>query len=306
MRDRMSRRGFLKTSAVTAVAAGSLSTSPGRAADRPIPADILPASRQRKYELGLVTYNLAAGWDVPTLIERCRQVGLAAVELRTTHKHGVEPTLGKPERVEVRKRFADSPVRLWALGTACEYHSPDPAVVSRNIEETKAFIELAADVGAATIKVRPNGLPQEVSEDKTLEQIGRSLRTVGAAAASAGVEICCEMHGRATAEPARMRRIMEIADHPAVGVTWNSNSADVKNETIRHSFDMMSKWILNVHINELINSYPWRELFTLLRDINYDRYTMIEIQGLQTKDPNDILRFMGFYKALWEELSRAS
>jgi sugar phosphate isomerase/epimerase len=303
MSEQISRRGFLKTSAVAAVAAGGISRT-ARAADRPIPADILPVSTLRKYQLGLVTYNLAPDWDIPTIIERCTTVGLAAVELRSTHKHGVEPALSKAERSEVRKRFADSPVRLWALGSACEYHATDPAVVSRNIEETKAFIELAADVGAPTLKVRPNGLPKDVSEEKTLEQIGQSLRTVGQAAASAGVEICCEMHGSGTAEPARMRRIMEIADHPAVGVTWNSNGVDVKNETIRDSFEMMRKWILNVHINELVNSYPWRELFTLLRTMGYDRYTMMEIQGLQTKDPKDILRFMTFYKALWEELSR--
>jgi sugar phosphate isomerase/epimerase len=303
MPEPISRRGFLQASAVSAVAVSAVSPA-SRAADRPIPTDLVARRSERKYQLGLVTYNIAGDWDIPTIIERCKELGLASVELRSTHKHGVEPTLGKAERQEVRKRFADSPVRLWGLGSACEYHSADPAVVARNIEETKRFIELAADVGAATLKVRPNGLPKEVSEDKTLEQIGQSLRTVGQAAQAAGVEICCEMHGSATCEPPRMRRIMEIADHPAVGVTWNSNPADVQNETIRHSFEMMRQWIRNVHINELTSKYPWRELFTLLRSAGYDRYTMIEIQSLQTKDPKDVMRFMAFYKALWEELSR--
>lgn len=305
MSDPLSRRGFLKTSAASAIAASAVSI-PARAADRPIPAEILPAHSGRKYQLGIVTYNIAPDWDIPTIIERCKETGMAAVELRSTHKHGVEPTLPKAERREVRKRFADSPVRLWGLGSACEYHAVDPAVVARNIDETKAFIELAADVGAPTLKVRPNGLPKEVSEEQTLEQIGRSLRIVGETAASAGVEICCEMHGSGTSEPARMRRIMEIADHPAVGVTWNSNAVDVKNETIRNSFEMIRKWIFNVHINELTNAYPWRELFTLLRGMGYDRYTLMEIQSLQTQDPKDIIRFMAFYKALWEELSRPS
>lgn len=304
MSESMSRRGFLGTSAVCAAAALAGSQSGLQAADRPIPADILPARSGRQYKLGLVTYNIAAGWDIPTIIERCKALGLASVELRSTHKHGVEPTLGKAERAEVKKRFSDSPVRLWGLGSACEYHSADPAVLAKNIELTKAFIELAADVGAPTLKVRPNGLPKDVSEAKTLEQIGTALRTVGETAAGAGVEICCEMHGNETCEPVRMRKIMEIADHPAVGVTWNSNGVDVKGETIRDSFEMMRKWIRNVHINELTSSYPYRELFTLLRGMAYDRYTMIEIQAMQTDDPKDVMRFMQFYKALWEELSR--
>ncbi|HOA74859.1 MAG TPA: sugar phosphate isomerase/epimerase family protein [Phycisphaerae bacterium] len=303
MPESISRRGFLQASAVSAVAA-SVGSPASRAADRPIPGDIVTPRPERKYQLGMVTYNIAPDWDIPTIIERCRELGLAAVELRSTHKHGVEPTLSKAERREVRKRFADSPVRLWGLGSACEYHSTDPAVVAKNIELTKQFIELAADVGAATLKVRPNGLPKEVSEEQTLEQIGRSLRTVGQAAEAAGVEICCEMHGHGTSEPRHMRRIMEIADHPAVGVTWNSNPVDVQNETIRHSFEMMRPWIRNVHINELTSTYPWRELFTLLRSAGYDRYTLMEIQNLQTQDPKDVMRFLRFYKALWEELSR--
>lgn len=303
MSECISRRGFLQTSAVCAAATAVVS-KPAHAADRPIPSDILSRQTPRKYKLGLVTYNIAADWDIPTLIDRCKTVGFAGVELRTTHKHGVEPTLSKAQRAEVKKRFADSPVRLWSLGSVCEYHSPDPAVLAQNIEDSKKFIELAADVGAAAIKVRPNGLPKEVSQEKTLEQIGKSMKLVGETAAAAGVEICCEMHGHGTAEPALMRKMMEIADHPAVGVTWNSNGVDVKGETIRDSFEMMRKWIRNVHINELISSYPYRELFTLLRGIGYDRYTMIEIQAMQSADPKDVVRFLTFYKALWEELSR--
>ena len=40
--------------------------------------------------LGLVTYNLARDWDLPTLIRNCEETGFHAVELRTTHAHGVE------------------------------------------------------------------------------------------------------------------------------------------------------------------------------------------------------------------------
>src|SRR5437773_11190195 len=81
------------------------------------------------FKLGLVTYNLANSWDVPTIIKNCEATGFEAVELRTTHKHGVEPTLEKAARAEVRKRFADSKVRLLSLGSVCEFHSPKPEAV---------------------------------------------------------------------------------------------------------------------------------------------------------------------------------
>ena len=68
------------------------------------------------FKLGTVTYNLAKDWDIPTLIKNCAQAGFEAVELRTTHRHGVEPSLSKEQRAEVREAFINSPVYLLSLG----------------------------------------------------------------------------------------------------------------------------------------------------------------------------------------------
>src|SRR5262249_49939675 len=111
--------------------------------------------------LGLVTYNLARDWDIPTIIARCRATGFAGVELRTTHAHGVESSLTETERQRVRGQFAESEVRLCSLGTAFEFHAVDPAEVARNVAGTKEYVRLARDVGAVGVKVRPNGLQVE-------------------------------------------------------------------------------------------------------------------------------------------------
>lgn len=306
MSERLTRRQLMAASALSAVAA----TGTTRQASGDSPSTTQAASAatseqaERKFQLGLVTFNLAADWDLPTLIERCEQAGYVAVELRSTHKHKVEPTLSKPQRAEVRKRFAASSVELWCLGSACDFHAHDYLQLAQNIDTAKAFINLAADVGAKAVKVRPNGLVKGLSVEQSLEQIGYSLRTVGEAAQSADIRICCEMHGKDTVEPARMRRIMEIANHPSVGVTWNSNEVDVKDGSVRESFDMMRGWIWNVHMADLTSKYPWREFFSLLRGAGYAGYTMMEAPPLASQDPKDILRFMAYYKALWAELSR--
>src|SRR5205807_4666843 len=117
----ISRRGFLST-AGTATAAGVAAGTVSAAQPQ-------PAKSALKFRLGIVTYNIAAAWDVPTILKVCRAVGLSAVELRTTHKHGVEPTLTGAQRKEVRARFADAGVEIWGCGTVCEFHSPDQAVV---------------------------------------------------------------------------------------------------------------------------------------------------------------------------------
>jgi hypothetical protein len=52
--------------------------------------------------LGAVTYNVLKDWDVETIIKNLEASGFEAVELRTTHKHGVEPSLTAEERARVR------------------------------------------------------------------------------------------------------------------------------------------------------------------------------------------------------------
>src|ERR1700752_1059619 len=205
---RVSRRRFLQAAGLAAAVAGS--ASPAKADEK----------AALKFRLGIVTYNIAANWDVPTIVKVCKNVGLSPVELRTQHKHGVEPTLSKEKRQEVRKRFSDAGIEIWGCGTTCEFHSTDPAVVQKNIETCKSFVELTADIGGRGVKVRPNGLSANVPVEKTLEQIGKALIPCGEAAPGANVEIWVEVHGNGTPHPPYIKQIMEHCGPPSVGLTW--------------------------------------------------------------------------------------
>jgi sugar phosphate isomerase/epimerase len=287
-----SRRDFLGSAAALGVA----EMAAGRASAFGDGADAA-----RKFRLGIVTYNIAANWDLPTILRICRSVGLSPVELRTTHKHGVEPTLSKSERREVRQRFSDAGIDIWGCGTVCEFHSPDPGVVEKNVEQCKKFIHLAADIGGRGVKVRPNGLPANVPVERTLEQIGRALSICGKAAADAGIEVWLEVHGKGTSHPPHIRTIMQHCGHPSVGVTWNSNATDVKNGSVAEYFRMLWPWIRSCHINELCSGYPYRELFRLFREAGYDRVTLAEIEEMP--DARSGERLMRYYKMLWTELA---
>lgn len=291
-----SRRRFLQAAGVLA-AAGSA----GRAAAAE--ETVLPL----RYRLGMVTYNIAANWDLPTILKVCRTVGISPVELRTTHRHGVEPSLGTERRKEVRKQFADAGIDVWGCGTVCEFHAVDQAIVRQNIETCKRFIQLSADIGGRGVKVRPNGLPKAVPVEKTLEQIGKSLIECGRAAHDAGLEIWVEVHGSGTAHPPHMKKIMEHCGHSSVGVTWNSNQTDITHGSVAEYFQLLRPWIRSCHINELYKDaagvYPYRELFRLFRTIGYDRVTLIEVGRTMAgaASGEELLRY---YRALWSELSK--
>jgi sugar phosphate isomerase/epimerase len=222
--------------------------------------------------LGAVTYNVLKDWDLDTIIKNLEAAGFEAVELRTEHKHGVEPTLSAEERKRVRQRFAQSKVRLLSYGTTCEFHAPDAAVRRKQVEIGKQFVDLAHDTGAWGVKVRPNGLPKEVPRESTIANIGAALRELGEYGQGKGVEIWLEVHGRDTQVPTVAAEIMRATRHKNVGLCWNSNPTDVVNGSVKQSFDLLKPWLKSAHINELANpAYPWRELFTLMRQAGYDR-----------------------------------
>ena len=276
----MHRRDFL----------GTLAALPALSAltDRQTPA---PAAAGKGLKLGTVTYNIAKDWDVATIIKNLTEVGLEAVELRTTHKHGVELGLSPAARAEVRKQFEGSAVKIGGLGTICEYHAADPAVVRKNVEETKAWTVLARDLGAPSVKVRPNGMPKGVPEEKTLEQIGKALAECGAAAQDNGVKIQLEVHGAETSRLPRIRKILDYGgNHPGVRVCWNCNPADLLDGGFDANFQLVRDQIGQVHTRDLfVEEYPWRRLFAALTEMKFDGYCFAEIP--ESADPVRVLKY---------------
>ena len=250
--------------------------------------------------LGIVTYMWGAEWDLPTLIKNCADTGFEAVELRSTHKHGVEITLSADERKSVRRQFDDSPVRFIGPGSACEFHSPDAAVVRKNIEETKKFVELSHDLGGTGVKVRPNSLVKGEDRGKTIDRIGKALRECGEYAAGYGQEIRVEVHGNGTSDVGVIRQIMAVADRDNVVVCWNSNPGEVVEGSIEANFKLVEdKLGGTVHIHDLYDNYPYRELFALLRKRDYEGYCLSESPATP-----DVLRVMRYYRMLFDELNR--
>jgi sugar phosphate isomerase/epimerase len=261
-------------------------------------AEAAPPAPAREFQLGCVTYNVLKDMDLDTLIHTLEGAGFAAVELRTEHKHGVEPSISAAERAKVRDRFAASKVKLLSYGTTCEFQSTDEAARRKQIELAKAFVDLARDTGAIGVKVRPNGIPKGADLGATVERIGAGLHEVGEYGKGKGIEIWMEVHGGVTQEPKNASAILHAANHPNVGACWNSNPTDVVNGSVKQTFDLLGPYIRSAHINELTNAYPWHELFQLLRASGYKRYTLCEVA--ESKEPQ---RFLQYYRALWEQLA---
>ena len=288
----ITRRGFMTGTLTAGVGAGlaSVLPSPAWAADTSAAGDGM--------KLGMVTYQMGAKMTVDELIDLCRQAGLAGVELRTTHAHKVEPDLSREARAEVKKKFADAGIVIAGLGTTCEFHAKDDAVVRKNIESAKEFAQLAADIGCPGIKVRPNGSHEDEDFAKTMERIGKAWGEVAKFAGGLGIEVRMEVHGKEESrKPANIRRMLDIANQPNAKACWNCNGGEEDaNHSIKANFDLLKGHIGLVHINDIgIPKYPWQELFTLLKESGYQGFCLAEIEG--NEQP---VRFMQYYRTLFD------
>jgi sugar phosphate isomerase/epimerase len=270
--DNLDRRNFLHS--VGGLAAAGLVHAMGAPTFGTEPRKDVVAGKMR---FGLVTYMWGADWDLPTLLANCEKAGALGVELRTGHAHGVEPGISTDKRREVKKRFADSPVKLIGLGSNQDFHHVDANALKSSINRAKEFIKLGHEIAGSGVKVKPNDLPKEVPQQKTIEQIGKALNELGAFASNLGQQVRLEVHGQCAPLPI-ISAIMQVADHPSVAVCWNSNPQDLQGEGLEHNFRLVQKRLgVTLHARQLGgNEYPYPQLFKLLEGIHYDGWVLIE------------------------------
>jgi sugar phosphate isomerase/epimerase len=215
----------------------------------------------------------------------------------------VEPSLSAAERLEVKKRFADSPVVFVGPGTNQQYDDPEPEKLTASIEGTKAFIKLSHDCGGSGVKVKPNSFHKNVPREVTIEQIGKSLNIVGAFAADYGQEIRLEVHGTCAELPV-IKSIMDLVDQKNVGVCWNCNVQDLQGEGLEFNFNLVkNRFGATAHLRELnLDDYPYQKLIDMFVAMDYAGWILLEAR---TKPADRIAALIEQRKVFAEMVAKA-
>lgn len=249
----------------------------------------------------LLTYNMAAEWDLDTLLEKCATLGFEGVELRTDreHAHGIEVEIGAAEREAARRKFADSGVEIAGLSSGCAFDATDPDELAWNLTRAKAHLDLAADLDAGGVKVFGNKahVNEGVPLEQTVAQIGKALAELAEYAAERGVQVRFEMHGDFTAPEVCNEIMARAGDGPGICLIYNCNNEfDVdSNGSVATSYRAVAPRIGHVHIHDLADpDFPYLELMRLLVADGYDGWCSSELQ-----DSPDRGRVLRFQVALW-------
>jgi sugar phosphate isomerase/epimerase len=191
------------------------------------------------------------------------------------------------------KKMKDRGLVFVDLGSSAAMHLPKGEERTKNLDEGKRFIDLAAKLSCPFIRVFPNQLPKDRDRQETLNLIIEGLRELGEYASKTNVTVLLESHGELIYKK-DLLMVMEGAAHPHVGLVWDiCNMWTVTKEPPEEVYAVLKPYIRHTHIKDL-KIIDGKEEYVLLGTGIVPIFHAIDL--LYKND------FPGYYSFEWEKL----
>ncbi|MGA4841824.1 sugar phosphate isomerase/epimerase family protein [Streptomyces sp. G45] len=176
--------------------------------------------------------------------------GYHGVELRAHPEEPVHPGLGPTERADVAAAFADAGVAL--LGIAGYARVAAPGDDGPVLDELRALLALARDLGAPYVRVFPGGGEQGPEEaDATA---ARRLGTAAEYAAECGVRILVETHD-SHRTGADVARILGLVGHRNAGALWDLLHPWLGGEQVDDTYAALAPYLGYVQVKDVAGTH---------------------------------------------------
>src|ERR671935_576770 len=211
---------------------------------------LLPWRAPKKLPLGFSTLGCPA-WPWPKILDFAAEHQFAAIELRgiLTNMDLTKVPEFAPEHIaDARRQLAAHGLVVSCLGASANMHDMDAAKHAAQLEEARAFIDLAQQLGAPYVRVFGNEYVKDVPRDQMLAHIAGSLHELGDYARPKGVTVLIESHGAFTDSPALLE-ILQKADSPNVALLWDAHHTFVSGkEEPEQTVAKLGRYIRHTHL----------------------------------------------------------
>jgi sugar phosphate isomerase/epimerase len=229
-------------------------------------------------------------WTYAQVLQAAVDYGYQGLEPRTDagHQHGLEVTLDTAGRRDARRQAEDGGISLCCLATSLKFAVPAeqrPAL----LDEVKARVELARDLGIPGLRVfggKPDG---EFSTDDAVRWCGENLRAGGDIAEQAGVELWLESHDFFSTG-VLVEQALTIADHPAVHANYDMYHPLRLREDLDTTFEALQGHIRHTH---------WHDGVAHEDKIEITRMGEGELPLAAIVRRLDAIGYEGFYSGEW-------
>ena len=175
-------------------------------------------------KLGFSTLGCPA-WPYDTVLARAREYGFDGFEVRGLL--GEMNLLQLPEfqpgqRAETLRKAGDAGLEIMMLMTSCKFSSAEAAERQANLDEAKANMDLARELGVDKIRVYGGRIAADVDKQAAYGWVAENLSTLAEYGQSVGVHPAIETHDDFV-DTNLVRDILARADHPFLKVLWDSH-----------------------------------------------------------------------------------
>jgi len=231
-------------------------------------------------------------WELDQIAATAQRLGYDGVELRAVggSLNLLERTEFKPEKIKAtRALFAESNLEICCVDTSCTFHSRSRMERSAQVELAVKHGELAAELGAPSIRVFPDKIQPGATRVETRDYIVESLREV---AEQLPDEVCValETHGD-FARAATTVEIVSLVDHPRVKLIWDVANSVAAGDTIAAAGQNVKRFLSHIHLRDarpVPTSEHWlpvlagtgevsfSETLAVISELDYDGYVSFE------------------------------
>jgi len=189
--------------------------------------------------LGLPNHSLEQAADLAA------EHGLTGLELRCAPGQPVDTDLSDAARARAARVLADR--GLTALSVAGYIGIAAPGSDELILAALHDQLRLAADIGAAGVRVFPQGGDHGPAAD--LRAV-RRLAAVAPYAAELGVRVLVETHDSHSGGR-DLARVLSQVDHPAVGALWDSMHTWLAGESVGETHAALAPWLAYVQVKDI-------------------------------------------------------
>src|SRR5688500_8750359 len=200
----------------------------------------------RLFRLAFSTLGCPA-WTTEQAGEAARRLGYEGVEIRLLDGEIIPADLDAAGRTRVKEALAG--LGIPSVGTSCRFTSPDADERAKSRADAERYLELAAELGAESIRVFGGNLAPGDSLETGIGRIAESLNLLAPSAERAGVKIALETHdamsaGRAVAD------VLARVQSPWIGALWDSHHPYRMGESPEQTYRLLEGRILSTHVKD--------------------------------------------------------
>jgi sugar phosphate isomerase/epimerase len=235
-------------------------------------------------------------WGLPEVLRAAATYGYDGIELRVISREldlWNLPEFKSPSLSTTRAAIQDQGLVIASMGSSACFHSPDARERERNLDSALRMAEVAAGIGAPSIRVFGDHIQTGCERKQTASWIADSITQLADRLKPAGVQVWLETHGD-FASAADVSEIFAQMDCPRAGIIWDPANAFEKNGEAPLIPSQMSSHIRHVHLKDLKKDaqgsthymptgegeFPFSTMFASLAGIAFDGFVSFEWEKL--------------------------